>query len=269
MGKKVMEKGTMIIPFKIESFESKALSSVDMPDGVERKAFGMPDDLEVFEFKGYASTFGNVDRGADVVKQGAFADFLRQSKASGDVLPVLWQHNFGEPVGIYLDMFEDDKGLFVHGIMPKSDTFVAGRVIPQMQVGSVRKMSIGYFINDMSWEGDIRQLEKLGLYEVSLVTIPMNTEADVTEMKKADGTSYNLDDLNAMTERDTEKLLKSGVCFSENASKMIVSALKSKRDAEDSTQRDAEKTLKSFVDAQDESKRSINETLKTMEKNNA
>lgn len=219
-------KATVVVPFKIHSAETKAFKDVQLGEGIDRKAMGIPDTLEVFEFKGYASTFGNVDRGADVVKQGAFADFLRAFKAEGDPMPALWQHDYSNPVGVYVDMLEDEKGLWVHGILPKSDSFVTERVIPQMQVGSVRKMSIGYFINDMSWQGEIRVLEKLGLYEVSLVTVPMNNEADVLEMKK-DGKGFGIDDLIAMDVRALEKQLKDGICFSDKCSKTIISFLKS------------------------------------------
>lgn len=146
------------------------------------------EDDKYFHFKGYASTFGNVDRGGDVVLKGAFVDSLNEMNRAGDVLPALWQHNSNEPVGIYKEVYEDNVGLFVHGIMPKDDDFVKGRVIPQMEIGSITKMSIGYsvvkYTSERTEDDDlIWHLHKLKLWEVSVVTIPMNNNANITEMK--------------------------------------------------------------------------------------
>ena len=80
---------------------------------------------------------------------------------------------------------EDAKGLFVKGIMPKDDTFVSGRVIPQMKSGSVSDMSIGFMIKDYDIKEGVRYLKEVSLLETSLVTIPMNPEANVTGFKNA------------------------------------------------------------------------------------
>lgn len=150
------------------------------------KEFGEEEDF--FTFEGYASTFGNIDLGDDVVMPGAFKDTIDELKAKGGFLPVLWQHNHDHPLGIFFEMNEDEKGLFVKGRMPKDDTFVSGRVIPQMKVGSINQMSIGYSCwgeGSFSVVDGIRQLHKVQLWEASLVTLPMNPEAVVTGMKTA------------------------------------------------------------------------------------
>ena len=147
---------------------------------------GFEDDDEYFYFEGKASTFGNVDRGLDRVERGAFADTVRELMSAKRVgkLPVLWQHDSAMPIGSYIDLREDSEGLIVKGRMPKADTFVTGRVIPQMKAESVTSMSIGYSTIDYASEpGGVRALKKLKLWEISLVTIPMNPEAEVTSMK--------------------------------------------------------------------------------------
>jgi len=263
------DKGEIVVPFVISETEVKAFGKVALPDGVEAKAIGIDPELEVFEFKGYASTFGNVDRGADVVDQGAFTDFIAGQKASGDILPALWQHQWESPVGIYIELREDAKGLFVHGVMPLDDDFVKKRVIPQMRIKSVSKMSIGYFINDSEWDGDIRHLKKLGLWEISIVTVPMNNEANITEMKR-DGLSLSTDELKTMTERELENGLRSGLPLSKEASKVVIALLK-RWDAEgsnDDAGRDALKTLSAFAETHCESTHSICETLKRLEQGN-
>lgn len=144
------------------------------------------EEEDFFMFEGYASTFGNVDLGDDVVMPGAFKDTIKELQDKGGNLPVLWQHNHDQPLGIFTEMKEDDKGLFVKGVMPKGDSLVSGRVIPQMKVGSINQMSIGYSCwgeGAFSVVDGIRQLHKVLLWEVSLVTVPMNPEAVITGMK--------------------------------------------------------------------------------------
>jgi len=145
------------------------------------------EDADYFIFEGYASTFGNVDLGDDVVVSGAFTETVAELMASKKTgkLPALWQHDCDEPVGSYTDLREDSRGLFVKGRLPKADTFVSGRVVPQMKAESISSMSIGYGVVDYAIESGKRLLKKLKLYEISLVTMPMNPEAVITDMKSA------------------------------------------------------------------------------------
>jgi phage head maturation protease len=49
-----------------------------------------------WSFTGYASTYGNVDAGGDVVMRGAFDASLGLRKKR----PLLWQHDLREPIGV-------------------------------------------------------------------------------------------------------------------------------------------------------------------------
>jgi HK97 family phage prohead protease len=145
------------------------------------------EDADYFMFEGYASTFGNTDLGDDVVVAGAFTQTIAELMASKKTgkLPALWQHDCDEPIGSYTELQEDARGLFVKGRLPKADTFVSGRVIPQMKAESIGSMSIGYSVLDYAIEGGIRMLKALKLWEISLVTMPMNELAEITDMKSA------------------------------------------------------------------------------------
>lgn len=148
-------------------------------------------DDDVFTFEGYLAVFNNVDFGGDRIEPDALDDWMKLAKANGEKsIPVFWVHRSSEPVGIMPidDMRIDEKGLFVKGQLPKDDTFVSGRVIPQMKIGSVAKMSIGYETLECTDEktedaGWVTVLKKLYLFEGSLVPIAMNDEARVTGMK--------------------------------------------------------------------------------------
>ena len=137
------------------------------------------DDPDFFYFEGYGSTFGNIDRGNDVVVKGAFIQSLQEQMPK-----LLWQHKMSEPLGVFVEAYEDDKGLYVKGKMPRSDKFVADRVIPQMNVGSINDMSIGFSIKDVDYEkyngNSVRMIKSVDLHEISLVTIPMNKKAEIT-----------------------------------------------------------------------------------------
>ena len=63
--------------------------------------------------EGYASLFGEIDQARDMVMRGAFADTL----ASRGIrrIPMLFQHDPSEPVGIWLELREDFRGLFARG----------------------------------------------------------------------------------------------------------------------------------------------------------
>lgn len=145
------------------------------------------DDGDYFIFEGLASTFGNVDRGMDAVQAGAFSATVSELMAGKRVgkLPVLWQHDSSMPIGSYTELRETSEGLFVKGRLPKTDTFVSGRVVPQMKAESVTCMSIGYSTIDYVIEAGVRLLKAVKLWEISLVTIPMNPQAEVFGIKSA------------------------------------------------------------------------------------
>lgn len=139
-----------------------------------------------FTFEGHLAAFGNKDFDGDIIRKGAFSDWLEKSRQDDKKsIPIFWSHKSNEPIGVFpLDsMTEDDRGLFVKGVMPKDDTFVSGRVIPQLKIGSVSKMSIGYKVNDFEYENNARILKSLSLWEGSLVALPANENATVTGFK--------------------------------------------------------------------------------------
>lgn len=153
----------------------------------ERKEFAFKADAvgEDGTFTGYASVFGNIDGGRDIVAKGAFTESLKKIKASGDPLPALWQHNWSEPVGGYPSLEEDDHGLKVAGFLLKDDVQRAKEAYALMKNRVVKGLSIGYWVLEDSWnEKDrIRTLVELELVEVSIVTFPMNELATIDSVK--------------------------------------------------------------------------------------
>lgn len=142
---------------------------------------------ETGEFEGYASTFKNVDQGGDYVEPGAFIGSVHQAKKDGRVIPLLWQHDATQPIGVWKDIAEDAKGLYVKGQLLVDADPLAKRAHALLKAKALGGMSIGYMIPQGGAEWDEKRranrLVKVDLREVSLVTMPMNIEARVTAVK--------------------------------------------------------------------------------------
>lgn len=141
------------------------------------------DESTVFRFEGFASTFGNIDLDNDIIMPGAFTETLREMTPK-----MLWQHDMREVIGKFDFIEERPEGLFVRGSMPLSDSFVNGRVVPQLKHGSLDQMSIGFIVvNSQRNDRGIREITRVKLFEISLVTIPANPLASITDMKSFGG----------------------------------------------------------------------------------
>lgn len=130
--------------------------------------------------EGWASTFGNKDGGNDIIVSGAFADSLK-----GRMPKMLWQHDTGELIGVWDTAKETDAGLYVKGRF--ADTPRGNEAYTLAKMGALDSMSIGYSTLDYDYDPKtgVRTLKKLELWEVSLVTFPMNEQAKVTLVKAA------------------------------------------------------------------------------------
>lgn len=161
----------------------------------------MPDETGVFE--GYGSVFGNVDAGRDMVMRGAFAESIAKALNTKRMPKLLWQHDMREPIGVWLEMREDDHGLYVKGKFTKG-VKRADEAYALMKDGAIDGLSIGYRTLDDDIDRDlgVRKLKKLDLMEVSVVTLPMNEAATVTGVKAL------LSGLSAQEWRDLEAALR-------------------------------------------------------------
>lgn len=132
-------------------------------------------------FTGYASVFGNVDLGGDVVEPGAFKRTLDHTKGA---VPILWMHDASRPVGIGVSATEDVKGLAVSGQLDL-DTQKGREVYSGLKMGYIGAMSIGYKAIGKEIKDGVRHLTELALPEYSLLTkgFAMNPEAAVEGVK--------------------------------------------------------------------------------------
>jgi len=123
-------------------------------------------------FAGYASIFGQLDQGGDIVMSGAFRQSLtRKGEAQ---IRMLFQHDPKEPIGVWERIVEDDHGLWVEGrllpAVPRAKALVHliensaldGLSIGFRAVRARRELTTGY-----------RRLTQIDLWEISVVTFPM------------------------------------------------------------------------------------------------
>lgn len=138
------------------------------------------------EFMGYASTFGNVDLGGDVVEAGAFRDTIARRGAGG--VAMLWGHDTRQPpIGKWIELREDERGLVARGQLIL-DVAKARDVHALMREGALKGLSIGYRIPAGGAEMDrrgVRRIKAADVHEISVVTFPMNTRAQVSRVKAA------------------------------------------------------------------------------------
>lgn len=134
--------------------------------------------------EGYASLFGLSDHGGDMVQPGAYKASLEKLAAKGGRVKMLWQHDPAQPIGVWDEVREDDKGLWVKGRI-LTDLERGREAAALIAAGAIDGLSIGYRTLRSEKAAGGRKLSELELWEVSLVTFPMLPEARVAA--KGDG----------------------------------------------------------------------------------
>lgn len=163
------------------------------------------------EFEGYASVFDVVDSYNDVVVAGAFMESLTDHASKGTMPALLWQHKADEPIGKWLEMKEDERGLYCRGQLLIEDDPLAKRAYAHLKAKSVSGLSIGYALKKWAYDEDhgVLELLEIDLWETSIVTFPANEQARVDEVK---------------TRRDLETLLRATGCCSQKEAKLVASS---------------------------------------------
>lgn len=145
-------------------------STIDFP--FEIKSL---DDAGLLE--GYAAVFGNEDKGGDVIEAGAFTKTIQENASRG--VPVLYQHDPFEVIGLSTKLDEDRYGLAVKAQL-NMDVQRAREARSLIIQGALPGLSIGYKAVKQVRVGSQRRLKELGLKEFSPTAFPMNTLATVS-----------------------------------------------------------------------------------------
>ena len=168
-----------------------------------------------YQFEGYASVFGGVDSYGDTIEKGAYSKTLSDRERP---IRMRWNH-FGDIIGKWVEIYEDEKGLYVVGELTKGHS-VAENVYASLKHGAIDGMSIGYWVVDgKDNQHGGQNIKEIELIEISVVEEPADLNATVSGVK------------NFKSLKEYEKALRD-VGFSQSQAKMFVSGIKNHRDGD-------------------------------------
>ena len=121
---------------------------------------------------GYAALFDIADGAKDVIVQGAFTRTLSAAKTP---IPLFWQHNPEQRIGTVEFAQEDGRGLRVIARIDNPES----RAVSALLAKTVNGLSFGYRARGYHHRPEGRVLEDIDLFEVSLVTHPLQAGARV------------------------------------------------------------------------------------------
>ena len=130
--------------------------------------------------RGYACAFGAVDLGRDRILRGAFAASLRLRPAGS--VRMLFQHDPARPIGRWTRMVEDAHGLWVEGVLAGAAS--ARDVADLISARALDGLSIGFRTVRARRIGGVRNISRVDLHEVSVVTFPMNGGARILSQQE-------------------------------------------------------------------------------------
>lgn len=162
-------------------------------------------------FTGYASVFNNIDFDRDIISKGAFSQTINR----GIAWPILWQHDYKEPIGVNEAAVEDSYGLLVTGLI-EVETAHGIRAHVMLKMKAIKGLSIGYrVINSTTDKNGVRTITEIQMFEYSVVTFPANDKAQVTAIKSRVLSDNNvaLEQLNHATGYQGFPLVKASSIF--------------------------------------------------------
>lgn len=153
------------------------------------------DEEKTGTFEGYASVFGGVDSYGDTILPGAYKATLKKRERP---IMLRWNH-YGPVIGKWLEIREDEKGLYVKGELTQGHS-VAEDVYASMKHGAVDGMSIGYRVKKATEypEENRRELKEIELVEISVVESPADNAARVAGVKSAINEAESLKEIEAV-----------------------------------------------------------------------
>ena len=139
--------------------------------------------------EGYFSTYDEMpDSYGDIIRPGAFTETFEKRAASGHPFPLCFNHNFNSVIGAVDTVEDTERGPFITAHF--LDTELAQDVRKMLKSGAIYQFSFAYDV--LGWEQPTDEQRKLGIwniltklevFEISVVTVPANQNAIVTDVK--------------------------------------------------------------------------------------
>lgn len=172
---------------------------------------------------GYATKFGNVNSYGFKIAKGAYSDLI-----TGGVKPLMFfnHDSYAVPIGRWDSLEENARGLKVSGVLTQGVS-LASDVYAALRAGTVDglSVSIGWRSEDEMDEDGVLTLSKISsLDEISIVTMPSDSKARISQVLSADDIDERIESL--ATVRDLETFLKEVAHLSKRQSGWLLSKAK-------------------------------------------
>lgn len=186
-------------------------------------------------FSGYASVFGGVDAYGDTIMAGAYANTLQNRKRP---VQMRWNH-YGDVIGKWLSITEDEKGLFVEGSLTPNHS-LAQDVYASLKHGSIGGLSIGYrVVKGVENETGGFDLYEIDLIEISVVESPADLAAQIEVVKSNIKTADSL--------KEVEAILRDAGNFTRSDATALVARIKAIALGEQEAKTSEEEAIKNAI----------------------
>lgn len=186
------------IKSQLEGGESEGRAVSKQEQRVHATDFEIRETADGMSFTGYAAVFNSDSEPLPFIERIAPGAFKRSLQSRNEV-KLLWNHDAGEPLasvrGGTLKLTEDEIGLRVEATLVKTSRgFDVAELIRSKVIDS---MSFGFSVIKDSWSsnGEVRTLEAVRLFEVSVVSFPAYSSTAGTISVRSASTGIDADQL--------------------------------------------------------------------------
>lgn len=153
------------------------------------KTFSAKVDDETGMIAGFFSTYDKTpDSYGDIIEPGAFTETIKAREETGHPFPLCFNHDFSAVIGAVKSIEDQEKGPYIEaGFL---DTQLAQDVRKMVKSGAIWQFSFAYDVLEARQPSEEERksgvenvLTKLDLFEISVVTVPANQNAVMTEVK--------------------------------------------------------------------------------------
>jgi HK97 family phage prohead protease len=169
------------IKSQLEGGDSEGRSTSKQEQRIHATNFEIRETADGMSFTGYAAVFNSDSEPLPFIERIAPGAFKRSLQSRNEV-KLLWNHDAGEPLasvrGGTLRLVEDEIGLRVEATLANT---TRGRDVAELiRSKTIDSMSFGFSVIKDSWQGEVRTLEAVRLFETSVVSWPAYTATSGT-----------------------------------------------------------------------------------------
>ncbi len=156
------------------------------------KTFSAKVDEETGMIAGFFSTYDKTpDSYGDIIEPGAFTETIKAREETGHPFPLCFNHDFSAVIGAVKSIEDRERGPYIEaGFL---DTQLAQDVRKMVKSGAIWQFSFAYDVLEARQPSEEERksgvenvLTKLDLFEISVVTVPANQNAVMTEVKNVE-----------------------------------------------------------------------------------